>query len=484
MTDPSGPGYDADQWRLVDEGWGRLAVEFATLSEPTNCREYITMHHRLGVGEADRLLDMACGSGLALELARLRGAACSGIDASPRLVAVARDRSPEADVRVGDMNALPWDDGSFDVVTSFRGIWGTTPHALAEACRVLVPGGRVGLTVWGHIKVSPGAWALAPFSLAAEPKVQNQAAMVALGRPGAGETLLADIGFTHIERIDVPFVFEFADPEAYARAIATTGPAFEAIQAVGEAAFLASATETAREHVREGLPLRASVALVGYLAAKPARRASTTAGTPPETVEPTPVGFVSAAPPTPGAQRLLADDLQGLGYVSNVGRLWAHLPAALDGISDLMGETTRAGSLSYAQRAVLVTAAASALGDSYCSLAWGTKLAGATSPGAAAAVIRGEPGGLGEIEQALARWARLVARDPNAISAADVQSLRDVGFDDAQIFAITAFVALRLAFSMVNDALGAAPDEELLAVAPGPVRSAVDFGRQPAGDGT
>jgi SAM-dependent methyltransferase len=271
VTDPSGSGYDTDQWRLVDEGWGRLAVEFATLSEPTNCREYVTMHHRLSVGEGDRLLDMACGSGLALELARLRGAACSGIDASPRLVAVARDRSPEADVRVGDMNALPWDDGSFDVVTSFRGIWGTTPHALVEAHRVLVPGGRIGLTVWGHIKASPGAWALAPFSLAAEPKVQNQAAMVALGRPGAGETVLAEVGFTNIERIDVPFVFEFADPEIYARALATTGPAFEAIQTVGEAAFRASAAEIAREHIREGLPLRASVALVGYLAAKPAR---------------------------------------------------------------------------------------------------------------------------------------------------------------------------------------------------------------------
>ena len=77
--------------------------------------------------------------GLAVELATLRGARGAGIDASPRLLAIARDRNPEADLRVGDMNALPWDDGSFDVVTSFRGIWGTTPSAVAEAHRVLVP---------------------------------------------------------------------------------------------------------------------------------------------------------------------------------------------------------------------------------------------------------------------------------------------------------------------------------------------------------
>src|SRR4249919_2020628 len=143
----------------------------------------------------DRLLDVACGSGLAIELARLRGASCSGIDASARLVAVARDRNPECDIRVGDMHALPWGPASFEVVTSFRGIWGTTPDAVAEIHRVLRPGGRAGITVWGHLKASPGAWALAPFRLAAAEKVDNQAVMVSLGRPGAGEQLLESYGF-------------------------------------------------------------------------------------------------------------------------------------------------------------------------------------------------------------------------------------------------------------------------------------------------
>jgi ubiquinone/menaquinone biosynthesis C-methylase UbiE len=136
------------QWVLVDEGWGRRAVDFSTLSEPGNCREYVAMHHRLGLDAGDRLLDVACGSGLAIELARMRGATCAGIDASPRLAAVASDRNPESDIRVGDMNALPWDPESFDVVTSFRGIWGTTPDAVGEIFRVLRPGGRVGITVW------------------------------------------------------------------------------------------------------------------------------------------------------------------------------------------------------------------------------------------------------------------------------------------------------------------------------------------------
>jgi SAM-dependent methyltransferase len=263
------PGAGSSQWESVDEGWGRRAVDFATLSEPGNCREYVAVHHRLGVDAGDRLLDVACGSGLAIELAGLRGASCSGIDASARLVAVARDRNPGGDIRVGDMHALPWDTASFDVVTSFRGIWGTTPDAVTEIYRVLRPGGRVGLTVWGHLKVSPGAWALAPFRLAAAEKVGNQAAMVALGRPGAGEQLLESCGFLGVERLDVPCAWEFADPQLYARALASTGPAYEAIQNVGEAEFRRAAVEQAQAQLRDGLPLRAVIKAVGYLARKP-----------------------------------------------------------------------------------------------------------------------------------------------------------------------------------------------------------------------
>jgi SAM-dependent methyltransferase len=259
----------SEHWRLVDEGWGRRAVDFATLSEPGNCREYVAMHQRLAVGAGDRLLDVACGAGLAVELAAARGATGAGIDASSRLVAVARDRNPGADIRIGDMNVLPWDDSSFDVVTSFRGIWGTTPGAVAEAHRVLVGGGRLGITVWGHIKHSPGAWALAPFGLATPPKVANQAAMVALGRPGAGEELLHRCGFIDIERSTIPFAWESPDPEIYARALASTGPAYEAIQDVGEDEFLRSAQELAAERQRDGLPLRAVIDVVGYVARRP-----------------------------------------------------------------------------------------------------------------------------------------------------------------------------------------------------------------------
>ncbi len=262
-------GSGAGDWTEVDEGWGRKATDFATLSEPSNCREYVAVHHLLGIDSGDRLLDVAGGAGLALELAALRGAECAGIDASPRLVAIARDRSPKADIRVGDMHALPWPDASFTVVTSFRGIWGTTPDALAEVFRVLRPGGRVGLTVWGHLKVSPGLWALAPLGLAAEPHLTTQVAMVSLGRPGVGEEVLARQGFADVRRVAVPFAFEFADPDSFARAMSASGPGYQAIQHVGEQAFGEAAAASARAHVREGLPLRAEINVVGFLGRKP-----------------------------------------------------------------------------------------------------------------------------------------------------------------------------------------------------------------------
>jgi len=259
----------SSDWTVVDRGWGHAAPDFATLSEPSNCREYVALHHRLRVDAADRLLDVACGSGLAVELAALRGATCAGIDASARLVAIAADRSPDADLRVGDMGALPWGDDSFDVVTSFRGVWATTPGAVGEIYRVLRPGGRIGITVWGHIKKSSGAWALAPLAMAAPAKVAGQAAMVSLGRAGAGEALLAEHGFEQIERAVIPCCLEFADPELYARAIMSTGPAFEAAEHVGEHAVAEFARIEAAKRVRVGLPLRASIDVVGYLAVKP-----------------------------------------------------------------------------------------------------------------------------------------------------------------------------------------------------------------------
>jgi len=126
-----------------------------------------------------------------------------------------------------------------------------------------------------------------------------------------------------------------------------------------------------------------------------------------------------------------------------------------------------------------VTAAASTLGDSYSSLAWSRKLAATSGEDQAARVVAGEDKDLAARDRALAAWARRVVRDPSGTTAEQVDELRAVGYDDKQIFAVTLFVALRIAFSTVNDALGAAPDVELVAMVPSTLRAAISFGRQP-----
>jgi uncharacterized peroxidase-related enzyme len=180
---------------------------------------------------------------------------------------------------------------------------------------------------------------------------------------------------------------------------------------------------------------------------------------------------------SPQVKALYDEDLAEDGYVGNVSRLWAHQPETVRQLFDLMSQAFEPSGLGFRQRGILVTATASALGDSYCSLAWGGKLGTASDAALAAGVLKGSDAGLTDQEKAMAAWARKLARDPNATTPADIRELRESGLDDGQIFAITAFVALRLAFSTVNDALGAQPDAQLAQSLPAEVREAVTYGR-------
>jgi uncharacterized peroxidase-related enzyme len=187
--------------------------------------------------------------------------------------------------------------------------------------------------------------------------------------------------------------------------------------------------------------------------------------------------FLHEPPVSPRVQALYDEDLADDGYIWSLSRLWAHQPETLKRLFELMSQAFAPSGLSFRQRGILVTAAASALGDSYCSLAWGGKLGTASDAATAAGVLNGSDAGLTDQEKALAAWARKVATDPNATTPADIQALRDAGLDDGQIFAITSFVAFRLAFSTINDSLGAQPDAQLARSVPPEVREAVTYGR-------
>ena len=152
-------------------------------------------------------------------------------------------------------------------------------------------------------------------------------------------------------------------------------------------------------------------------------------------------GFLIEPPVTAEVQALFDEDLAESGYVWNVSRLWAYQPDTLEGLFELMSQVFKRSGLGFRQRGILVTAAASTLGDSYCSLAWGGKLSGVAEPSLVAAVLSGTDEGLTDQERSLAKWARKVVEDPNATTPADLDELRGAGLTDDQIFAVTAFAA-------------------------------------------
>ena len=191
--------------------------------------------------------------------------------------------------------------------------------------------------------------------------------------------------------------------------------------------------------------------------------------------------FLGEPPASEATEAAYAEDRESDGYVGNVTRLWCWRPGLLTSFAALRANLMKNSALTDREWAVLVTSTAAECNDSYCSLAWGPRLAELTDDETAAQVIAGgRAPALSEREAALAAWARTVVRDPNATTGEDVERLREVGLGDREIFEATTFIAFRLAFSTVNDALGAVPDRQLAEEASELVRAAVSYGRPAA----
>ena len=122
--------------------------------------------------------------------------------------------------------------------------------------------------------------------------------------------------------------------------------------------------------------------------------------------------FLEEPPASAQVRALYDEDLADGGHVWNVSRLWAHQPGTLNQLFELMSEAFTPSGLGFRQRGILVTAAASALGDSYCSLPWGGRLGKAADAAVAAGVLNGSGAGLTDPEKAMAAWARKVTGRP------------------------------------------------------------------------
>ncbi|MER7609873.1 hypothetical protein [Nocardioides sp. NPDC127503] len=189
--------------------------------------------------------------------------------------------------------------------------------------------------------------------------------------------------------------------------------------------------------------------------------------------------FLDEPAPSAGQERLYAADVADHGYVWDLTRIWAHQPEAKEQLMALFASTADAAGLTPRDKAVIVIAQAAAIGDSYCAVAWGKRLSDWADPQTAVAALIAANEPFSEREQALAAWARTVARSPGSSTPQDIQRLRDAGFKEPQIVALTIFAGLRTAFSSINGALGARPDTALVGALDPGVRRAIAWGRAP-----
>jgi len=108
----------------------------------------------LAPSPGDRWLDLACGTGAIAERAASAGADVTGLDLSPALIETAKERAAEQgldiEYMVGDAENLPFEDGSYEKVSSTFGIMFAPDHeAVArELARVTATGGRLALANW------------------------------------------------------------------------------------------------------------------------------------------------------------------------------------------------------------------------------------------------------------------------------------------------------------------------------------------------
>jgi SAM-dependent methyltransferase len=207
----------AERWGPL---WGARARDWS-ISEEQHVPSYEAALEHVDLKAGQRVLDVGCGAGVFLELVAKRGAEPHGIDASEALIALAHERLPEADLRVGDMESLPYDDDSFDLVTGFTSFFFANDMvaALREAGRVAEPGAPVVIQVWGaHERCSLEAMkAIArPFM---PPRPPDAPPDPDFAQPGMLEGLATQAGLTPGDAFVTSWAYTYPDAETLGRAL-------------------------------------------------------------------------------------------------------------------------------------------------------------------------------------------------------------------------------------------------------------------------
>ena len=139
------------------EPYERHASGYARELDPTLAGAVERMVELADARPGIRLLDLATGTGTIARAAAARGSSVVAVDASARMLEVARSLEPDLDLRLGDAYALPLGDDEFDVVTCGLSLshFGEPERALREVMRVLRRPGRLVASAWAAGSSTP-----------------------------------------------------------------------------------------------------------------------------------------------------------------------------------------------------------------------------------------------------------------------------------------------------------------------------------------
>ena len=228
-------------------GWERAAEFYGDAFGSLTAQTAPTLLEAVGAARGGRLLDVASGPGFIAGAAASLGSDVVGLDFAPAMIAEARRRWPALTFREGDAESLPFAAGSFDaVVMNFGLLHLARPDAaLADAHRVLRPGGRYAFTVWA----APERAVAFGLALRAIEEVGNPNVPLPEGPPffrfsDAAETgrTLESIGFKDVDVRELPLVWRLQSADEVFEALSRGG--------VRTAAVLRAQTPAALEAIR------------------------------------------------------------------------------------------------------------------------------------------------------------------------------------------------------------------------------------------
>ena len=232
--------------------WGQRPNDWATVQEPTGNAGYEYALQFLQPKPSDKMLDIGCGSGLYATLAAKSGAVVTGFDATQQLIEEAKLRNPSINFLTGEMEELPFEDNSFDIVSGFNSFQyaSDVKHALSEAKRVLKDKGKLVAMIWGDKEDCEALTYLKAVGSLLPPPPPGAPGPFALTENHLLENILEEMGLRILDSKDVDSIWDYPDVETAMKGLLSAGPASKAIENSGYEKAYTTLLETLQPYTK------------------------------------------------------------------------------------------------------------------------------------------------------------------------------------------------------------------------------------------